>query len=96
MSNQPTQSLPVNFTTLALSFGYSAVFAMGLEAHPQTGQVEKNLDVAQFNIDMLALLKEKTKNNLTPDERKFLDDLIGDLQMKFVYANQTGGKENKA
>lgn len=79
-----TNSLPVSFSTLVISLASSAVLAMGIEKNPQTGAVEKDLDLARFNIDMLGLLKDKTKNNLTDEERQFLDAVIGDLQMKFV------------
>ena len=66
--------------------------AMGLEKNPQTQQYEKDLELARFNIDMLALLKEKTKNNLNAEEQGFLDSVVSDLQIKFVYTSQ-GGKE---
>lgn len=61
---------------------------MGLEKNPQTGQYDKDLDLARFNIDLLRMLKEKTKNNLTGDEDGFLDTVISDLQIKFVYASK--------
>lgn len=82
------QSLPVTFSTLILSLASSAVLALGLEKNPSTGQIEKDLEVARFNIDMLKLLKEKTKGNLDKDENHFLEQVVGDLQMKFVYASQ--------
>jgi hypothetical protein len=78
------ESLPVSFSTLILSIASSAVLALGLEKNPHTGKLEKDLDVARFNIDMLTMLKEKTKNNLTQEEQKFLDSLLSDLQIKFV------------
>lgn len=90
-----TKGLPVTFSTLVLSLGSSAVLAMGLEKNPQTGQEEKDLDLARFNIDMLALLQEKTKNNLTADERQFLDSVVSDLQVKFVHISQ-GAKEKNS
>ncbi len=77
-------SLPCTFSTLILSMASSAVLALGLDKNPQTGQYEKDLDVARFNIDMLNLLKEKTKNNLNKEEQQFLDSVVSDLQMKFV------------
>lgn len=86
------QSLPVSFSTLVLSLASSAVLAMGLEKNPHTGKIEKDLDVARFNIDMLEMLKGKTKNNLTGDEQQFVDQVIHDLQMKFVYVS--GGHKN--
>ena len=87
---EPTavKDLPVTFSTLLLSLASSAVLAMGLEKNPHTGQYEKDLDVARFNIDMLKLLQVKTKNNLTADEQKFLDSVVSDLQLKFVYVTQ--------
>jgi len=93
---QPQQlsDLPVNFTTLLLSLASSAVLALGLEKNPHTNQFEKDLDLARFNIDMLKLLKDKTKGNLTTDEQQFLDTVINDLQMKFVYVNQNQEPKN--
>ena len=78
--------MPVSFSTLLLSLASSAVLAMGLEKNPQTDKYEKDMDLARFNIDMLALLKEKTKGNLSGEEAAFLDSVISDLQIKFVYA----------
>lgn len=88
-----TQSLPVTFSTLVLSMASSAVMAMGLDKNPQTGNYEKDLDVARFNIDMLNLLKEKTKNNLSAEEQQFLESVVSDLQLKFVYV-RNGQKES--
>lgn len=80
-----TQNSPLpTFSTLVLSLGSSAIIAMGLDKNPQTGQVEKDMDLARFNIDMLSLLKEKTKNNLTAEEQQFLDSVVSDLQLKFI------------
>ena len=87
-----TNSLPVSFSTLVISLASSAVLAMGLEKNPQTGAIEKDLELARFNIDMLGLLKDKTKNNLSEEERQFLDAVIGDLQIKFVGVGQTSAE----
>ena len=86
MSND--QTLPCSFSTLILSMASSAVLSMGLEKNPHTGKVEKDINVARFNIDMLALLKDKTKGNLTKEEQDFLDMVVSDLQMKFVSVTQ--------
>ena len=85
------QNLPVSFSTLIISLASSAVLAMGLEKNPQTGQIEKDLELARFNIDLLVLLKGKTKGNLTTEEAQFMDGVIGDLQMKFL--NVSEGKK---
>lgn len=79
-----SQTLPVTFSTLVLSLASSAVMALGLEKNPQTDKFEKDLDLARFNIDMLQLLKDKTKNNLNDDEKQFLEQVTSDLQLRYV------------
>ncbi len=88
MGNQPDQNkqMEANFSTLILSIASSAAICLGLSPHPQSQKIEKDLTMARFNIDLLALLKEKTKNNLSPDEQGFLETVLNDLQMKFVQA----------
>jgi hypothetical protein len=90
-----SQTLPVTFSTLLLSLGSSAILAMGLEKNPHTNKYEKDLDVARFNIDMLKLLQEKTKNNLTKEEQQFMESMVSDLQLKFVYVTHEQEKQAK-
>ena len=78
--------LEASFSTLALSIGSSAAMAMGLAADPSTGKVEKDRGMARFNIDLLRMLRDKTSGNLEVDEKKFLEAMIADLQLKFVQA----------
>lgn len=78
------QTLEASFSTLIFSIASSAAMALGLAPHPQTQKVEKDLDIARFNIDLLVLLKDKTRNNLSQDEQQFLESVISDLQMKFL------------
>lgn len=73
-----------SMSVLFMSIASSAAMSMGLAPHPEGGKVEKDKDMAKFNIDLLLVLKEKTKGNLTSDEQRFLDSVIYDLQMKFV------------
>jgi hypothetical protein len=79
-----TQGLEASFSTLVLSIGSSAAMAMGLAPNHVSGQIEKDLNLARFNIDLLRMLREKTKGNLAADEQKFLDSIVTDLQLKFV------------
>lgn len=81
-----TQPLEATFSTLVISIASSAVVNLGLEKNPQTGKVEKDLNLAQYSIDLLVLLRDKTKNNLTESEKNYLDAIIQDLQVKFVQA----------
>ncbi len=73
-----------NFSTLILSIGSSAAMALGLAPNPMTNKTEKDLPLARFNIDLLCMLRDKTKGNLSDDEQKFLQSIVHDLQMKFV------------
>ncbi len=49
-----------------------------------TGKIERNLAAAQGTIDMLDMLKEKTKGNLTKEEERFLNELLRELKLNFV------------
>ncbi len=86
MTKKPAESLEASFSTLVLSIGSSAAMALGLAPNPVSGKIEKDLQLARFNIDLLCMLKEKTNGNLNSDEKKFVDSICADLQMKFVSA----------
>ncbi len=65
---------------------------LGEAPHPETGApLEPDLVLAQQTIDILAMLREKTKGNLTPEEEKFLDALLTDLRMRFVERSAASG-----
>ena len=81
-----TNGLEANFSTLVLSIGSSAAMALGLAPNPMTNKMEKDLSLARFNIDLLRMLRDKTRGNLGPDEQKFIESIVTDLQMKFVTA----------
>lgn len=76
--------MEASFSVLTMSLASSAAMALGLAPDPQSGTVSKDKDMAKFNIDLLVVLKEKTKGNLNQDEQHFLESVISDLQMKFV------------
>lgn len=78
------QKVEASFSTLILSIGSTAAMGLGLAPHPQTGKTEIDLTMARFNIDMLDVLQEKTKNNLLKEESDFLNNLIADLRLKYV------------
>ncbi len=78
--------LEADFNTLIISIASSVVLSLGLEKNPQTDQFEKNIDMARYNIDLLLILKEKTKGNLSTHEENYLNAIITDLQLKFVQA----------
>ena len=75
---------PIDFYTFCLSLGSSAVVHMGDAPHPETGEAQPNLILAQQTIDILGMLQEKTKGNLSDEEARFLDNLLVDLRLRFV------------
>lgn len=82
------QNMEASFSTLIMSLGSSTIMSLGLAQNPQTGKTEIDLNIAKFNIDLLLMLQDKTKNNLNEDEEKFLKALVTDLQMKYVEAKK--------
>jgi hypothetical protein len=80
----PTQELPrLDFSTFVLSIIGTAYVHLGDAPSPE-GQAERNLLLARQDIDLLGLLQEKTKGNLTGDEERLLDQALYDLRMRFV------------
>ncbi len=83
---------PIDFYTFVFSLGSSAIVHLGDAPHPETGLPGKpDLLLAKQTIDILAMLREKTKGNLTPEEEKFLDALLTDLRIRFVERSKAGG-----
>ena len=76
--------MEIDFSTFILSLTSSAFYHLGDMADPTTGKKETNLPAVRQTIDMLGMLKDKTKGNLTEDEAKLLEQLIYELQMKYV------------
>ena len=81
---QSHEELQASFATLILSIGSSAAMALGLAPNPMTNKTEKDVKMAKFNIDLLKILQEKTKSNLSKEEAMLLESMIHDLQLKFV------------
>jgi hypothetical protein len=79
-----SKKIEASFSMLMMSIASSAAMAMGLAPDPQTGSTHPDRNMARFNIDLLILLQKKTLGNLTDEEKKFLDSVINDLQMKYV------------
>jgi len=76
----------VNFNSLIFSLSSSALLHIGDIADPQTGEKKKDLQMAKYSIDIIAMLKEKTQGNLNDEEQKFLDSILADLRLRYVKA----------
>ena len=78
---------PVEFSGFVLSLANSALFHMGF-LKLQDSEVQKDLPAARQTIDLMALLEEKTKGNLTEQEQKTLKETLFQLRMAFVEASK--------
>jgi len=83
-NEKEAESFQVDFPTFIMSLSSSAFYHLGDMPDPTTGKKELNLPAVQQTIDMLNMLKGKTKGNLKEDESKLLEQLIYDLQVKYV------------
>ncbi len=83
-------SPPVSFSSFVFSLGTSSLMLMGEQLDPQQPGPPVNLSQAKEIIDILSMLEEKTKNNLSSDEASVLGDMLYTLRMKYV--SLTSGK----
>ncbi len=74
----------VTFSSFVLSLNTSALYHLGEIGDPRTGSKNVDLDLAKNAIDTLALLKEKTRGNLSNDEGELLTRVVYELKMRFV------------
>lgn len=84
METNLQEPMKPSFSTLVLSIASSAAMAMGIAPNPQTQKTEVDKDMARFHVDLLILLRDKTRNNLEKEESDFIEAVISDLQMKFI------------
>ena len=82
-----------SFVTFISSLSFQAIIALGEMDNPFSGKKEESLPQAKFVIDTLDMIKDKTLGNLSSDETGLLDNIIGELKMKF--AAKSSGKEIK-
>tara|TARA_B100001123_G_C15226281_1_gene993266 strand:- start:807 stop:1136 length:330 start_codon:yes stop_codon:yes gene_type:complete len=83
------------FMGLCTSLVSQAWMQLGKIKNPMTDEINVDLDAASLTIDMLAMLKEKTKGNISEDESKILEQSISELKMNFVMSKENeGAKED--
>ena len=88
---EPTEP-HLSFTAFVLTLASNAAIHFGDLADPESGErAEVNLDGAAQMIEILTLLEQKTKGNLTPEERQVLEQVLYELRMRFLEA-AGGGK----
>jgi Domain of unknown function (DUF1844) len=93
---EPPQPSPVDLSPagerslagLFMMLASSAVVALGEAPDPLTGQRQVDLAQAADAIDLLILLREKTEGNRSPDENRILEEVLYDLQLRYVHATK--------
>lgn len=84
------------FMHLIYSFQNLSVMQMGKIVNPATNKIEKDLEQAKHTIDMIRMLKDKTKGNLNSDEQNLLDQTLLNLQLNYAdEVNKEGSKKSE-
>ena len=74
----------INFSTFVFSLNTSALLHLGEVPDPATGKQQTDLPMAKQTIDLIAMLEEKTKGNLSSDEENLVKHILYDLRMRYV------------
>lgn len=89
-SGGSSDELPgIDFSTFVLSLGHSVLVHLGVAPEPDGRTAESNLPLARQTIDLIALLSEKTKGNLSGEEERIVEQLLYDLRSRFVEVSQS-------
>ncbi len=75
---------PASFVSFMMSIASNAASALGMMEHPVTHQRDVDVELGKHWIDVLGMLQKKTAGNLTPQEKRMLEGLLGDLRMQYV------------
>lgn len=82
----------IDFATFVLSLAHSTLVHLGEAPDPASGKPGgQNLPMARQTIDLIALLAEKTRGNLTGEEERLIEQLLYDLRLRFVELSKTSG-----
>ncbi len=86
----PSESLPpespekLDFISILFTYVHTALIYLGDLPDPSGATVPENLPGVQQMVDLLELMQEKTKGNLTPNEGKYLESALFDLRMRYL------------
>jgi hypothetical protein len=75
---------PASFINFLMSIASNAAAALGMMEHPVTGQRGVDVPLAKHWIDVLGMLRQKTRGNLAPQEQQIFEGLLSDLRMQYV------------
>lgn len=87
---------PASFVNFLSTLVTNAAVALGAIPHPSTGQTSADIDAGKYWIDVLVMLREKTKNNLTHTENHLFENVLADLQLQYVRLSRAAEEKLKA
>jgi hypothetical protein len=87
---------PASFVNFLMSIASNAAAALGMMEHPVTGQRGVDLPLGKHWIDVLGMLEEKTRGNLSPHEQQIFEGLLSDLRLQFVSLSRTSAPKRPA
>jgi hypothetical protein len=90
--DQPFPLPPPSFHFLVLSLRAQAEMQLGLMRFTEEETAEPNLPMARHTIDMMALLMDKTKGNLSLEEQRLLENSVTELRFRFVQVSDEMGR----
>ena len=89
----PAADAPVTFSSFLLGLSTQALLLLGEILDPTTHALDRDLPAAKQVIDILGILRDKTRNNLEPGEQALLDSVLYDLRMRYVELVRSCAKE---
>lgn len=92
--DDPQFEVKIDFGTFLIGFFQTGMMNLGRIEHPETGQTIKDMEAAKHNVEILALLKEKTEGNLNAEEQNLIERLLYDLRMAYVQERDENKKAN--
>ncbi|HOW85290.1 MAG TPA: DUF1844 domain-containing protein [Candidatus Aminicenantes bacterium] len=83
-ANAPDFLPALEFSSIVILLYFPALVQLGLVEDPATGERRENLALAKRNIDLLDLLRDRTKDNLEDEEKEFLDGVLDQLKLAYL------------
>ena len=87
---RPEAAPPAGLTALLVMLANSALISLGAGPEPGAAEPHVDLDRARSLIDILVMLRAKTQGNRSEQESRLLEEIVYDLQMRFVHAARSG------
>jgi hypothetical protein len=81
---EPPPRLAIDFPSYLLSYYTQGLVLLGEVPNPYTNKKEEDVEAARHTIEILTMLEEKTKGNLSKDEQQLLENVLYELRIKFM------------